>query len=67
MHCNLVNEAECQVLRTFKIEIQKGVPNTLGFLQNWLPAEIRSLHFNLKKFHKSLTKVLLNQAECIVI
>ena len=33
--------------KTFKIQIQKGRPNNLAFLQNWLTPEIRSHFFNL--------------------
>ena len=35
------------VHETFKIEIQKGGPKNLDFLQNWLSPEIRSALFNL--------------------
>ena len=38
------------VHKTFKIEIQKGGPNNLDFLQNWFPPEIRSPLLNLLKF-----------------
>ena len=38
------------VHQTFKIEIQKGGPNNLDFLQNWFPPEIRSPLLNLLKF-----------------
>ena len=35
-----------------KIEIQKGAPKNSVVLQNWLPQEIRSPLFNLRKFQK---------------
>ena len=38
------------VHRTSKIEIKKGRQNNSDILQNWLPLEIRSPHFNLQKF-----------------
>ena len=38
------------VHQSFKIEIQKGGPNNLDLLQNWLSPEIRSPIFNLNKF-----------------
>ena len=34
-------------LENFEIEIQKVGPNNSDFLQNWLPAEIKSPHLNL--------------------
>ena len=41
------------VHKTFKIELQNEGPNSSDFLPNWLPPEIRSLLFNLKKFEDS--------------
>ena len=41
------------VNKTFKIEIQKGVPNNSFFLQNCIPLEIRGDLFSLKKFQKT--------------
>ena len=35
------------VHKTFRIELQKEGPNSLDFLQNWFPPEIRSPLFNL--------------------
>ena len=50
---NGLKSKECRgiwVHRTFKIEIQNGVPNNSDILQNWFPPEVRSTLFNLKKF-----------------
>ena len=41
------------ILRTFKIEMQKGGPNNSDFLQNWFPPEIWYRIFNLEKFQDS--------------
>ena len=42
---NALNPKEWQkiwLLKTFKIEIQKGGPNNSAVLQNWFPHEIKS-------------------------
>ena len=42
-----MNDDKSESTKSFKIEIQKGGPNNLDFLQNWFPPEIRSPFFNL--------------------
>ena len=52
------------ILRTFKIEMQKGGPNNSDFLQNWFSLEIRFPSLICRHF-KTLRKVPQNHAECI--
>ena len=54
------------VYKTFKIEIQNGVPNNSDFLQNWIPQELGPPSLICRNF-KTLRKVVLNHAEYIEI
>ena len=47
------------VLKTCKMEIEKGGPNNSDFLQNWFHSETRSSSLISRNF-KALRKVLLN-------
>ena len=54
------------VYKTFKIEIQKGGPKNLDFLQSWFPQELGPPCLIWRNYN-TLKKVLMSHAECIEI
>ena len=53
MYCNIVNDNEFGVYKTFKIEIQKGDQINQSFCKTGFPLEIKSHLFNFYTFEDS--------------
>ena len=50
MHCNLMNDEECQFLKLLKLKYRKGEQIIQTFCRISYPQEIKSPFFNLYKF-----------------
>ena len=48
-----MNDEEFGSKKLLKLKYRMGGPNNSDIGQNWFPLEIRSPHFNLKKFQES--------------